>query len=774
MKKKTKTISIISIVMAFIMLLGVPANAVGLRSGYKNPLKCDENSVRFSSVLSGTLADDLEIVGVTVLAHTKTGNVAFEYSDSNSTNVEIGALLNIYIKNNTSSDIYPELKFNGKTACEYLDVYPQKICWANTPDTRVNKAYRTSDEFASFKELTTYIPAGGIDCYSINVTDGNLLYGGLKMDITANGKSASAILYGDYQYISVSRITWTASSGNSYFPDGFSYYIKSNSEYDTKINYIKFYDGTSEYNVHYWNERGELDFDGNDIVPANQPAFGKIAFDGAVDFQEYLVEFNITNNGRTYSIIQKTRPLVYEFDISVGWASGDLKRDSYIKAISSMHFNTVIGAFDSSYYLKSEEFRNQYPIKIFGYNEGRQTGPEMHIENGVVTVYASDDIHASLPFGEPQLNDGAGKQQPMRVFNKLLTYRNAPYATNITLSHEPAFYRFAGLSDLCHYDAYRVIAPFSDAWYHYYEYTPQGKYAIYWGAPLETQGDYMRTLTALNYPNPVAAWTQGANTWDSFPRFTSQKEYMVSPNPFELRMQAYENMANGANALYWFNINGDDLLYHKDGSREMMLVNRELCTASEYLVKQIPYSYARNNNFDLNANITPDAALLFAIDLNYSIKDDMYQYSGVRSNQSFSFDIPDYLEGSTQLVKITKDGVSEIDSFTVSDGKVSFNDTVDVTAMYLLSDDSSFDKLSANYDLTVSKETFDIYADKENFKQLESEYGYSDEKPCVPEAYEKMEETQTKILYTILSPVIHVLEKMLTSFIGFWVKIFIK
>ncbi len=751
---KNKIYKIVAIVLVFVLLFAGNAGAAVI--GSHNPLEKNEADVRFSTALTGDVSEDIEVIGITVLPHVKSGNVAYELTDPNSSNEAIGAVIHIYIRNKTNEDIYPEVLFGGKKATQYLQEYPQQISWASTPDTRVDRRYdkQLSEEFDSFVPLTTYIPAGSVDCYSINITDGNLIYDGLLFEITANGKSGSMMLYADYQYVNIERLQWSSSYNDKCYPDKLEYYLNNRSSVEAKINYIKVYDGTQNYWLHYWTAFEEGRFTSENItVSASDVGFGEICFSGPVIFREYLVEFNVTNGDMTYSLLYKTRPLIYDFDISVGWAGSDVEKESYIKTISSMHFNTVIGAYGSSYYLRDEAFREQYPIKIFGYNESAAVSDKMTVENGVVTVYDIDDIHAALPFGEPQLNDGEGSQQPMRVYNKLLMYRNSPYATNVTLTHEPAFYRFAGLSDFCHYDAYRVVAPFSDAWYTYFSYAWQNKYALYWGAPLETQGDYMRSLSAMNRPNPVAAWTQGANTWDSFPRFTKDTEYMRSPNPYELRVQAYLNVANGAASLYWFNINGEDLLYYKESSSEMMYVNREFSVVGDLLSKQIPYWYERSDNIDLNVNIGSDYALLFATDLNYTVLDGQYKYISCTAKKDLTFEIPSWLEENAEIVKITKDGVSLIDA-AVSDGKVTLCDTIDMTALYVLGADGLYEKLQQKFIEVTAKETFNIYENNAFYDELQSDYGYSDEEPFAPEN-NKLYST----LYLFFAPLVRLIER---------------
>lgn len=767
--KKTSFIKPVCFSLVFTMVLSIPAGAWSVKDLWaRKTLAVPEDQVRFSTALTGELAGSLEIIGVTVMPLVKSGNIAYEPKDSYSKKTDLGSLLHIYIKNNSGRDISPRVTFNGKTASELIDLADNTVSWANTPDTRANRKYDkerpNSTEFINFIPLTAHIPAGAVDCYSINICDANLLYDGIDFQITAEGKSARATLYGDYPYIAVSRLMWRSTTNQRYYPDELLYYIDNRSSGEVIINSVRFYDGTDAYSLHYWNEASHLIASWKNAGPvaARQPACGTVTFGVPLAFKEYLVEFSITHHGRTYSILQKTRPLVNEFDISVGWAGGDLKRESYIKAISSMHFNTVIGAFGSDYYLRSEAFRQRYPIKIFGYNEGGTVGPEMQIQNGAVTVYALDDIHAALPFGEPQLNDNSTNFQPMRVFNKLLMYRNSPYPTNITLSHEPSFYRYAGLSDLNHYDAYRVVAPFSDAWYLYFEYAAREKYATYWGAPLETTGDYMRTLVKLNYPNPVAAWTQGANTWEGVKRFTKDPQYYYSPNPYELRMQAYENVANGAASLYWFNINTGDLLYYKAGARETMYVNRELSVVSEYLAHQVPYFYQRANNYDINLNMGSDCALMYIMDLNYAAKDSMYQYRGMRPNQTFTFEVPGYLSFARSVVKITKDGVAPVDNVVFEGNKLTVTDSVDATALYMLGDEDTYAVLSAKYDEVIARETFDILDNEADYQELQAQAGYSDENPYVPDTYLDQSTPQIQLAYALAGFIIHPLERMLT------------
>jgi hypothetical protein len=280
---------------------------------------------------------------------------------------------------------------------------------------------------------------------------------------------------------------------------------------------------------------------------------------------------------------------------------------------------------------------------------------------------------------------------------------------------------------------------------------------------LETTGDYMRTLAKLNYPNPVAAWTQGANTWSGVKRFTEDSQYYYSPNPYELRIQAYENMANGAASLYWFNINTGDLLFHKPGARETLYVNRELSVVEDYLAHQVPYYYQRSNNYDVNLNLGSDYALLYIMDLNYSVKESMYQYNGMRTNQSFTFEVPEYLSSAYSVVKVTKDGVFPVNNVVFGDGKIVFTDSVDMTALYMLGYENTYADLSVKHNDVMAKETYNYLDNPQYYQELQADAGYSDENPYVPNTYEEQSTQQIRIAYAFAGLIIHPLERMLTK-----------
>jgi len=144
----------------------------------------------------------------------------------------------------------------------------------------------------------------------------------------------------------------------------------------------------------------------------------------------------------------------------------------------------------------------------------------------------------------------------------------------------------------------------------------------------------------------------------------------------------------------------------------------------------------------------------------------MYQYKGPRKPQCFSYEIPAYLAGGSELVKITKDGVSKIGSFTLSGTALTFEDKVVVTAFYVFGKAGTYDELSASYDAVLTGEAFDIYANEAYYGQLQSEYGYSDEDPHIPDPFRKMDEPGTKILYFFLGALIRPLGKIISAIVA--------
>ena len=201
-----------------------------------------------------------------------------------------------------------------------------------------------------------------------------------------------------------------------------------------------------------------------------------------------------------------------------------------------------------------------------------------------------------------------------------------------------------------------------------------------WGSPLETIGDYMRTLNRINYPNPVAAWTQAmADDWESRARKNAG-----NPNNLEMRIQAYEAIANGATSLYWFNMGGKTVVNNRSSLAEIQRVNREIMVVGDLLSKTMPFWWQnRFMDIDLNVLTGPDFAALFAIDLKYRVSENNQFVSSGKRTETMTFKIPAYLQQCNAAVKITHEGVMPA-KVQITDGNAIISDTFETNGMYIL------------------------------------------------------------------------------------------
>jgi hypothetical protein len=188
----------------------------------------------------------------------------------------------------------------------------------------------------------------------------------------------------------------------------------------------------------------------------------------------------------------------------------------------------------------------------------------------------------------------------------------------------------------------------------------------------------MRTLNRISYPNRVAAWTQAMdNNWWSLRRIRY-------PNNLEMRIQAYQAVANGATSLYWFTMGGAHMKNHRFNLPEIQRVNREIKLVGDLLTKTVPFSWVNTfMDIDINVLAGPDFAALFAIDLKYVVSSQNQFVSSGPSFETMEFNLPLYLHNADAAVKVSHDGLREID-VVVLDGKAYINDTIHTTGLYLL------------------------------------------------------------------------------------------
>jgi hypothetical protein len=224
----------------------------------------------------------------------------------------------------------------------------------------------------------------------------------------------------------------------------------------------------------------------------------------------------------------------------------------------------------------------------------------------------------------------------------------------------------------------------------------------------------------MNYPNRVAAWTQAmADDWKSRYRINAG-----NPNNLEMRIQAYEAIANGATSLYWFNIGGKTLISNRNSLAEIQRINREIRVVDDLLIQTVPYWWQNQfMNIDLNVLAGPDFAALFAIDLTYKVAESNQFVATSKRNETLTFKIPSYLNHCNIAVKIGYDGVSVV-SVRISNGYAIVTDTFQTTGMYILynlEDKDLMDILTKKYLAVKGVEAlfkFDPINDDSDFRAL--------------------------------------------------------
>lgn len=353
------------------------------------------------------------------------------------------------------------------------------------------------------------------------------------------------------------------------------------------------------------------------------------------------------------------------FDISGGWIGDHLSAEPYLMLLKGLHVNA--GQIqDVAGYTDNESLYEKYPIKLFN-----RLWP--------LERYDTDQwlakIHAVEFLGEPQY--GGGKPvSPQAVFDQLLPYRGSRLATTVTHSEERVWRYYAGLSDYPHYDAYRVVAPAADAWGEYDRW--RGR-RIRWGAPLETIGDLSRSLRDLNRPMPCAYWSQGPHDgWRGWFDGRARR----APTADELRSQAMHALATRITSLYWFNLSLKSLLRFPDTWESIRVIGREIRMLEPYYLAGDGASFRRVPtdeglpNWELSTIVTPDAALLFAIDTAYEADREKNEFVfGPPREATFTFPLPGWLRDPKDVFRVDGDGIHDVawridgDGIVVSDNR---------------------------------------------------------------------------------------------------------
>ncbi|MBC7398533.1 MAG: hypothetical protein H7289_01215, partial [Mucilaginibacter sp.] len=650
-----------------------------------------------ASLVAGVMP--IEIAGVTIVPHYVSGEIPnFNDEEQYLSKYKPGALIRIFVKNtDPSAAINPTILVNGKTGKELIK--SNIVSYCDLPDIREVET-----------GMSTVIPSHGIDCYLLNVVDSNFYSDGILLKFTDknSGLTVTKKIELIKPEIFASRIVFTSSNGTC-FPDGFLVYLNNNAKLAGEVEDITIWKAPGKVTDHWWSEsvvQKDIKWFGEKRKIEAGSINGASVNTGRLPFGEIVLELKIKMGPVLKTLFYTVKPIVLNFDIGMGWGDRYLAAsEAFCKTVKFMHFNTVNG--DAANFLANTEWAEKYPMKRFS-----------KLQKEALTTDAKklNTIHGSEFFGEPQFS----KKPANEIFNYYTSYRNSGFPTTLTLSHEPGFFLYAGVVDLVHFDAYRVVAPHADKWGNYNKY---GEKNVKWGAPLETIGDYMRTLNRISYPNPVAAWAQAmSDNWRS-----RYRPGGGNPNNHEMRVQAYEAIANGAASLYWFNMSGKTIVNNRPSLAEIHRINRELTVLGDLLVRADPYWFQnRFKDIDLNVLAGPDYALLFAIDLKYKVSDSNQFVSAGKRSASLTFKIPAYLQNCNSALKVTHEGVYKVD-VKVMNGTASINDSFETTGVYLLFNKADLglaNKIKLKFNETLANEAsyrFDPITNDADFKVLTDE-----------------------------------------------------
>jgi hypothetical protein len=371
------------------------------------------------------------------------------------------------------------------------------------------------------------------------------------------------------------------------------------------------------------------------------------------------VEVNLcSDSGEEFSIWAYVRIKKETFDISGGWVNSGtpkgntLTHEPFLKTLRRMHINTAHIGDVPGYTGQTgpEGLYARYPLKYF-----HRLWPLERYD----TDATLSRLHAVEFIGEPQYRYGRNGNLPQQVWEKYRPYRNSRLSTTLTLSESQNWHVYAGVCDYAHYDAYRVTAPSSDAWMLYERW---GDQRIRWGAPLETIGDMTRSLREISRPAPIAYWSQGAHA--GWGRYGGRSR--TSPTPDELRVQAYHALSSRITSLYWFNLSLKSLAKFRDLIEPMGRVGREIRMLEPFYLEGAPYEYRQMQrtgrpDWDLASIAAPDAALLFALDLDYEAnrEEKVFRFGAPRPVR-FEFTLPPYLRRPADVFRIDADGIREV------------------------------------------------------------------------------------------------------------------
>jgi hypothetical protein len=612
----------------------------------------------------------LELAGVTVTPHVQSGRMRYRRPPDPG----LGARVELFLRNSTTHPMQMgaalPVRFGGRTAGQL--VAEGAWAWHDTPS-----AWPSNDLVLAPGALTVWSFNGTSNQWGAGATSE------IAVDWPGDAPQRMALIL-DAPRVWLSSVTFLSSDA-SVFPDTMVVHVANESAGPVEVRSVRLW--LPERNATWRELRAQPAFSQLERFPAAGPIGagdrGAVRVEaGRLPLTYAAIEVRAAEvGGPEFPVWAHLRIKREVFDISGGWVasgvggSNTLCSEAYLRTLRRMHVNAGMHE-DVPGYTDAPALFDRYPLKYMN-----RCQPFDRFDTDAVLPR----IHAVEFLGEPQYGGGR-PVPPMDVWRAFAPYQATRLPTSVTHSEERVWRHYAGLSDYPHYDAYRVSAPAPDAWSRYERW---GGATIRWGATLETIGDMTRSLRELNRPRPIAYWSQGAHHgWD---RYGGRGR--TSPTPDELRLQAYHALSSRITSLYWFNLSVRSLVKFRDLIEPITLLGREMRLLEPFLLEGDAFGYTRlarpdgAPDWDIASVCGPRAALLFALDLDYSPdpQERVFRFGPPRPAR-WRFPLPGYLRKVSQLFRLDAAGLGAVDWVREPDG-VRVEDRASRVAVYVAAAD---------------------------------------------------------------------------------------
>lgn len=614
------------------------------------------------------VAGPLKLIGSQVIPHQQSEVMRYRRDPSPELGVRVQWMLQNLSENPVELSSETSILLRNATLEHWLD--QGQLAWHDTPGAWPDKTIRLDPHSATVWEWNSIGDDWGIGTeVPVMIRDANSTLASFNFQISD-------------PEIYLRSVTFLGSSETSPYPDRLIFHVANQSHESIQLLSCRLWipDQPGEWQTFSpgsWRCLNQT-FPASGQVASNDQGGAILAFDNLplgyaiveIKYQQGLLP--------AQSIMTRIRIKKETFDIGGGWLVSSLKdgntlqKEPYLKTLKWMYINSGMHQSVSGYTDHPELFE-KYPLKYMN----RLQPTDQYDQDAVLPR-----IHAVEFLGEPQYGGGT-PVRPMDVWKAFAPYQSTRLPTSVTHSEERIWRYYSGLSDFPHYDAYRVCAPSPDAWTRYDRW---GGERIRWGAPLETIGDMTRSLRDLNRPMPIAYWSQGAH--DGWGRYGGRNR--TSPNPDELRLQAYHGISSRITSLYWFNLSLKSILKFPDLIQPIREIGREIRMMEPWLLSGSAYDFQRQTkatggpDWDLASVTGPDGALLFALDLNYTADHEIKEFVfGEPRTVDFTFKLPKYLLSAQDVFRFSAAGITSVEWSNVPQG-IQIKDTLSRVGVYLV------------------------------------------------------------------------------------------